>query len=386
MYGPLVWRLYDTCGVHHVSSVRGHDIFMFVEKEYPLTRGTLRLMMVARLLVEADTKQDLFKRDQQKGDVIKELSVPVSVVSASTKDSAATTITAIIPTPRKGIVFQEPGTTTTTTISSQQPSQANVQDKSKGKMVELEKPMKKKELIRLDKEITSKIQPEFDKEVRLAREKAEKEQEANVILIEEWDDIQAKIEAAHELAQRLQAQEQEELSDAKKATLFDSAATIITATILTPRKGIVFQEPSSTTTTTISSQQPSQANVQDKARLAREKAEKEQEANVILTEEWDDIQAKIKAAHELAQRLQAQEQEELSDAKKATLFVQLLKKRRKHFAAKRVEKKRNKPPTQTQQRKIICTYLKNMEGKKPKDLKNKSFDSIQKMFDRLSKG
>ncbi|GJS06488.1 hypothetical protein Tco_0363284, partial [Tanacetum coccineum] len=48
--------LYDTCGVHHVSSVRGHDIFMLVEKEYPLTRGTLRLMMVARLLVEADSE------------------------------------------------------------------------------------------------------------------------------------------------------------------------------------------------------------------------------------------------------------------------------------------------------------------------------------------
>ncbi|GJV16368.1 hypothetical protein Tco_1361691 [Tanacetum coccineum] len=30
----------------------------------------------------------------------------------------------------------------------------------------------------------------------------------------------------------------------------------------------------------------------------------------------------------------------------------------------------------------MCTYLKNMEGKKLKDLKNKSFDSIQKMFDR----
>ncbi|GJS19467.1 hypothetical protein Tco_0448099 [Tanacetum coccineum] len=37
-HDPLVWRLYDTCGVHHVSSVRGHDIFMLVEKEYPLTR------------------------------------------------------------------------------------------------------------------------------------------------------------------------------------------------------------------------------------------------------------------------------------------------------------------------------------------------------------
>nr|GEV43925.1 hypothetical protein [Tanacetum cinerariifolium] len=30
----------------------------------------------------------------------------------------------------------------------------------------------------------------------------------------------------------------------------------------------------------------------------------------------------------------------------------------------------------------MCTYLKNIEGKKHTDLKNKSFDSIQKMFDR----
>ncbi|GKD48260.1 hypothetical protein Tco_1277236 [Tanacetum coccineum] len=81
-------------------------------------------------------------------------------------------------------------------------------------------------------------------------------------------------------------------------------------------------------------------------RLAREKAKKEQEANVALTEEWDDIQAKIEADHELAQRLQAQEQEELSNVEKATLFVQLLEKRRKHFAEKRAEEKRNKPLTQ----------------------------------------
>ncbi|GKB48475.1 hypothetical protein Tco_0899228 [Tanacetum coccineum] len=59
----------------------------------------------------------------------------------------------------------------------------------------------------------------------------------------------------------------------------------------------------------------------------------------------DDIQAKIDDDHQLAERLQAQKQEELSDAEKATLFQQLLEKRRKHFAAKRAEEKRNKPPT-----------------------------------------
>nr|GEW95985.1 hypothetical protein [Tanacetum cinerariifolium] len=79
--------------------------------------------------------------------------------------------------------------------------------------------------------------------------------------------------------------------------------------------------------------------------------------------------AKIGVDHQLAKRLQAQEQKELYDTKKATLFQQLLDKRRKHFASKRAEEKRNKPPTQAQKRKIICTYLKNMEGYKLKDLK-----------------
>ncbi|GKC36774.1 hypothetical protein Tco_1049158 [Tanacetum coccineum] len=92
-----------------------------------------------------------------------------------------------------------------------------------------------------------------------------------------------------------------------------------------------------------------QAEFNEEVRLAREKAEKEQEANVALTEEWDYIQAKIEADCELAQRLQAQEQEESSDAEKATLFVQLLEKRRKHFAAKRarIEKEQTTNPSST---------------------------------------
>nr|GEX56739.1 hypothetical protein [Tanacetum cinerariifolium] len=91
---------------------------------------------------------------------------------------------------------------------------------------------------------------------------------------------------------------------------------------------------------------------------------------------------KINAHYQLAERLQAQEQEEFSDAEKATLFQQLLEKRRKYFAAKRAEEKRNKSPTQAQQRKIICTYLKSMEGYKLNNLKLKEFDSIKEMFDK----
>ncbi|GJV80293.1 hypothetical protein Tco_1516163 [Tanacetum coccineum] len=92
-----------------------------------------------------------------------------------------------------------------------------------------------------------------------------------------------------------------------------------------------------------------QAEEDEKERLAREKDQKVEEANIV----WDDIQAKVEADYQLAQRLQAQEQEELSDADKAILFVQLLEKRRKFFVAKRAEEKRNNPPTKAQQRSII---------------------------------
>nr|GEW73669.1 hypothetical protein [Tanacetum cinerariifolium] len=34
----ITWRLYDTYGVHHVSTKKGIDIYMLIEKEYPLSR------------------------------------------------------------------------------------------------------------------------------------------------------------------------------------------------------------------------------------------------------------------------------------------------------------------------------------------------------------
>ncbi|GKB03590.1 hypothetical protein Tco_0831733 [Tanacetum coccineum] len=76
-----------------------------------------------------------------------------------------------------------------------------------------------------------------------------------------------------------------------------------------------------------------QAEFDEEERLTKEK----DGANVTLTEEWNDIQAKFDAEYQLAQRLEAQEQEELTDEEKARLFIQFLEQRRKHFAAKRAE-------------------------------------------------
>nr|GEV77344.1 ribonuclease H-like domain-containing protein [Tanacetum cinerariifolium] len=125
-------------------------------------------------------------------------------------------------------------------------------------------------------------------------------------------------------------------------------------------KGIVFQElgkSTTTTTTKISSQQPKE---NCKGIMIEEPVKPKKKDQIRLDEE-------------AAKKLQAEfdEEERL--------------KRRKHFAAKRAEEKRNKPPTKAQQRKIMYTYLKNIEGYKLNDLKLKEFDSIQEIFDKAFK-
>ncbi|GKE36060.1 hypothetical protein Tco_1455382 [Tanacetum coccineum] len=86
----------------------------------------------------------------------------------------------------KRIVIHEQKQAPTPTVSSQQPSHVKVQDKGKGKMVEPEpvKKMSKKDLLRLDEELVFKLQAEEEEE-RLAREKAQQIEEANIA----WDDV-----------------------------------------------------------------------------------------------------------------------------------------------------------------------------------------------------
>ncbi|GKF75021.1 hypothetical protein Tco_0224465, partial [Tanacetum coccineum] len=58
MHDPLTWRLYDTCGVHHVETKTGLDMFMLIEKDYPLTRGLSMLMLINKLQVDQQSKME----------------------------------------------------------------------------------------------------------------------------------------------------------------------------------------------------------------------------------------------------------------------------------------------------------------------------------------
>nr|GEZ10544.1 hypothetical protein [Tanacetum cinerariifolium] len=146
-------------------------------------------------------------------------------------------------------------------------------------------------------------------------------------------------------------------------------------------RGVIVQEPSEFRTT--SSSQPSQLpqakdkevtrklEAQMKAKMEEEEriVRKKEKGNIVMIEKWYRVQAKTDADMELAQKLQTEEQEQLTNAEKARLFMKLLEKKRKFFERKRKIEKRNIPPTKAQQRNCICTYLKTwMEDGSPRKL------------------
>nr|GEW11243.1 hypothetical protein [Tanacetum cinerariifolium] len=57
MHDPLEWKLYDTCGVHHVFT-KDQEMFMLVEKDYPLRKGLATVMICNKLQVEQYSKMD----------------------------------------------------------------------------------------------------------------------------------------------------------------------------------------------------------------------------------------------------------------------------------------------------------------------------------------
>ncbi|GJW01233.1 hypothetical protein Tco_1556484 [Tanacetum coccineum] len=122
-----------------------------------------------------------------------------------------------------------------------------------------------------------------------------------------------------------------------------------------------------------------QEELEEEERLAKQR---EEVANLIS---WDDTQAMMEADYELAHRLQAKEQGELTIEERSKLFIELMDKRKKHFAKLRAEEIRRKPPTKAQKRNQMSTYLRNMAGYKHTQLKGKSYKEIQMLFDKEMK-
>ncbi|GJX69367.1 hypothetical protein Tco_0305094 [Tanacetum coccineum] len=128
---------------------------------------------------------------------------------------AATTTTTTRPKAR-GVVVQEPSEFKTTSSSLQASQLPQAKDKGKGIMVVPEVPIKKKDQVSLIEEMArnlkAQLQAELIEEERLARQK---EEEANIPLLESWDNTQAMMDADFQLAQQMQTKEQEQLKEAE---------------------------------------------------------------------------------------------------------------------------------------------------------------------------
>ncbi|GJV93754.1 putative ribonuclease H-like domain-containing protein [Tanacetum coccineum] len=135
--------------------------------------------------VQDDVDNEMFDADALNGEEVFVKGQNEKVVDAAQFSTAATT-----------------ATITTKELTLAQALEALKTSKPKVKRItfqepEPEKPMKKKDQISFVKETAKRLQAKFDEEERLAREKDEKEQKANITLIETWNDIQAKIDADH---------------------------------------------------------------------------------------------------------------------------------------------------------------------------------------------
>ncbi|GKA22937.1 ribonuclease H-like domain-containing protein [Tanacetum coccineum] len=90
-----------------------------------------------------------------------------------------------------------------------------IKDKDKGKMVEPEPTPKnpRKAQIQMDEELAQRLfeeeQAQFEKEQRIAREKAAEQEANDAALIEQMEDVQARMDADELLAERLQQEERE---------------------------------------------------------------------------------------------------------------------------------------------------------------------------------
>ncbi|GJQ95580.1 hypothetical protein Tco_0006719 [Tanacetum coccineum] len=158
----ISWKLHSSSGVHTLMTNEGVVIHMLTEKKYPLKKEILVQMLNLRLESEEESTMALeLIRFIKKN---KELSIPEQ---------------------------------TATGKGTSNPLMA-AKDKGKAKMIEPEKPIKKKDQILIDEEITQKLQAQLNVELK-KEEKLEKQREEDAN-IAEWDNVQAMIDQIIELS------------------------------------------------------------------------------------------------------------------------------------------------------------------------------------------
>ncbi|GJR22886.1 hypothetical protein Tco_0971413 [Tanacetum coccineum] len=99
-----------------------------------------------------------------------------------------------------------------------------------------------------------------------------------------------------------------------------------------------------------------------------------------IYEEYDTIADALFAA-----KLQQEDREQYTIKERAKFLAETIAAQRKFRATQRAVEIRSRPPTKTQLRNMMMTYLKNMGGYKHNQLKGKTYEEIQGLYEREQK-
>ncbi|GJV66530.1 retrovirus-related pol polyprotein from transposon TNT 1-94 [Tanacetum coccineum] len=136
------------------------------------------------------------------------------------------------------------------------------------------------------------------------------------------------------------------------------------------------------------------ANDEEVARKVQEEWEAEEEKKMLAEEEatkaarsneYDFIQKRLNADKILAEELQKEEREKFTIEQREKFLHDTIAAQWKFLAQQRSEAIRNKPPIRNQLRNQMMTYLKHVGGKKHSELKTKTFEEIQVLYERLKR-
>nr|GEY16300.1 ribonuclease H-like domain-containing protein [Tanacetum cinerariifolium] len=104
-----------------------------------------------------------------------------------------------------------------------------------------------------------------------------------------------------------------------------------------------------------------QLEVELQAEVGRERQREEQASMNYIANLYDEVQARIDVDHELAIRWTQEEHEKYTMDERAKLLAEYFERRKKQLAEERAVAIRNKPLTKTKLRRLMTTYLKNMD-------------------------
>ncbi|GJS38919.1 hypothetical protein Tco_0563962 [Tanacetum coccineum] len=187
----------EAANEEHVPT-HSNDLLLSGEDRLKLMELCTNLSQRGRKIADIDADEDVTLIDETYGRIDDNLMFDIGVLDEQEVEvekvvkikaakpkvvtTAATTTTTDVTRPKaRGVVVQEPSEFTTTTSPSQTSQLPQDKDKGNKKMVEPEKPLKKKDQILIDEEIAQRLQEELqvelEEEERLARQK---EQNANI--------------------------------------------------------------------------------------------------------------------------------------------------------------------------------------------------------------